>query len=220
MAALPDGFTVTAHTGAQFTRRNSLGSIRKAIAVGCDITEMDVTFRKDGTVVIVHMENPSDTDGILFDDALEQVAKSPRIKVNLDLKAFWNTAAVQQAVCRPGLLERVFYTGVYIGNAEQVRNGSPDIPYYINERISDDKLKNREYIEQVARNITEAGGIGLNSNFHGINALVVEVMHKNGLLVSAWTVNKKKDQLRMLALGVDNITTTAPVKLMRLVKNT
>ena len=217
MSVLPQGFTITAHTGAMCTRRNSLRSVKKAADRRCDITEMDVTFRPDGTVVIIQMEKPAQTDGVLFEDALKLVAQSPSIKVNLDLKAFWNTAAVQEAVRRHGLLERVFYTGVYLGNAEQVRTGSPGIPYYINERIGNDKLDNREYIEQVARNITGAGGIGLNSDFRGINALVVELMHKNGLLVSAWTVNKKKDQLRMLELGVDNITTTSPLKLMRLV---
>ena len=45
---------------------------------------------------------------------------------------------------------------------------------------------------------------------------MVEIFHKEGLMVSVWTVNKEKDMHKVLPLGCDNITTRQPTKLIEI----
>ena len=49
--ALPEGFTVTAHTGCEGERDNTLESIRAGAQAGADIVEIDLHFLSDGTPV-------------------------------------------------------------------------------------------------------------------------------------------------------------------------
>ena len=41
---------------------------------------------------------------------------------------------------------------------------------------------------------------------------------KNGMSVNTWTVNKEEDMVRMIKLGVDQITTDYPLELRALLK--
>jgi len=210
---IPENFTVTAHTGAMLTPHNSMKSVSTSIVVGADIVEIDVTFRKDGTVVIIHSDSPADNEGVLFAEVADKLVESSTVRANLDLKAFWNTAGVQEILLSHNLLERAFYTGVFPENVEQVRKGSPLVPYYINGSIDKTNMDNEEFLHAFAKEITDLGAIGLNTHFSCINKKVTDIMHDHGLLVSAWTVNKRSDQCRILSYGVNNITTTNPVKL-------
>lgn len=212
-AVIPKDFTVTAHTGAMLTVRNSLKSVIISIVSGADIVEVDVTFRKDGTVVIIHSDSPADNEGVLFDKVAKKLAESDTVKVNLDLKAFQNTAGVQDILVRHKLIGRAFYTGVFPEEVERVKNDSPRVPYYINGFIDEINLSNEEYLHTYAKEIAELGAIGLNTHFSCVNKKVTDIMHEHGLLVSVWTVNKRSDQCRVLSYGVNNITTTNPVKL-------
>ncbi|HZJ75694.1 MAG TPA: glycerophosphodiester phosphodiesterase family protein, partial [Clostridia bacterium] len=128
-------FTVTAHTGAMNTKHNSLQSIDAAIFYKADIAEIDVAFRKDGTPVIIHSSEPKDDEGILLADALKCVAKSDVLRLNLDLKAFWNTGAIEELLIKHNLQKRAFFTGVFPENVAEVKNNSPLVPYYINASI-------------------------------------------------------------------------------------
>lgn len=209
-------FTITAHTGAMNTKHNSLESIDAAVSCKADIAEIDVSFRKDGTPVIIHNSTPCDNEGVLLKDALKQAAKSDNLRLNLDLKAFWNTGAVQNALIEHNLLKRAFFTGVFTGNVHEVKNGSPLIPYYINVSIDKQKRKNEQYLSSLAKEILSLGAIGLNSHYKNINKDTVKAMHSHNLLVSAWTVNGYFSQRKLLALGVDNITTLRPERLRKL----
>ena len=218
-AEIPQEFTVTAHTGALLTKRNSVKSVITSIKACADIIEVDVTFRKDGTVVIIHSDSPADNEGVLFEKIAEKLAKRSTVKANLDLKAYSNTAGVQEILSRHKLLDRAFYTGVFPENVEQVKKGSPLIPYYINGYIDKSNMDNDEYLHSLANEIAQMGAIGLNAHFSCINKKVTNIMHSHSLLVSAWTVNKRKDQCRILSYGVDNITTTSPIKLMAILRS-
>jgi glycerophosphoryl diester phosphodiesterase len=46
----------------------------------------------------------------------------------------------------------------------------------------------------------------------------VEQAHQLGMIVNVWTVDKETDILRMLKLGVDQITTNEPELAQRLIK--
>jgi len=51
-----------------------------------------------------------------------------------------------------------------------------------------------------------------------VTADLVEEAHQGGLLISVWTVDQPEDAKRMVALGVDRITTNYPDRLIRLLR--
>ena len=120
----PAGFTVTYHAGAMLTKPNSIYSVRAAVKNNADIVEFDVSFRPDGTPVIIHNSSPTEEQGELLKDALEVVAQHPSCRINLDLKSLINIGEVEALVKKYGLFDRVFYTGVFEDWVETVRTNS------------------------------------------------------------------------------------------------
>ena len=50
---LPEGFTVTAHTGCEGADDNTLESISRGAVAGADIVEIDLHFLPDNTPVLL-----------------------------------------------------------------------------------------------------------------------------------------------------------------------
>ncbi len=212
---LPEGFTVTYHAGAMHTPANSIYSVRAAIEDGAEIVEFDVSFRPDGTPVIIHNAEPGNSQGEFLENALEVVAEHPTCRINLDIKSTKNLPAVDELVKLYGLTERVFYTGVFEDWVETVKNNS-FIPYYLNYNVSPQEADDEPALQAIADKVKNYGAVGINSNFTNATKAFVECMHKNGLLVSLWTVNKPSDMPRVLEMQPDNITTKMPHLLKRI----
>lgn len=215
---LPDGFTVTYHAGAMHTEPNTVSSVSTAIEYDAQIVEFDVSFRPDGTPVIIHDPAPGDLQGELLENALRVVAEHPTCQINLDIKSMKNLGWVDELVRRYGLFDRVFYTGVFEDWVETVKKTST-IPYYLNYNVSADEVKDEAQLQAIADKVKNYGAIGINSNYSNANKRFVEIMHKNGLLVSLWTVNSIPDMPKVLAYCPDNITTKKPQLLKRLAFN-
>lgn len=206
---LPDGFTVTCHAGALGTKANTVESVEKAVEWGAQTVEFDVTFRPDGTPVIIHAAAPAQNEGVLLCKALAAVAKSDSCKINLDLKSTKNLPEVDRLVAESGLAERVFYTGVGENWVETVKNNS-SIPYFLNHRITLREAFCKSSAEKLADKAKSLGVIGINSHYSTATHAFVAVMHKHNLLVSLWTVDKPRQMKRILKIAPDNITTRKP----------
>lgn len=211
--SLPEGFTVTCHAGAMGTKANTIASLRVALEWGAQVVEMDVTFRPDSTPCVIHKTKPAAGEGTDFDKALATIAAgSDSCKVNLDLKAYENLPEVDRLVEKHGLMSRAFYTGVDEKNVERVRTTSV-IPYYLNANTDPKRRNDALYAKELAEKIKALGAVGLNTQFLNVTKTVNEVLHAEGLLVSAWTANSMPVQCELLRLGVDNITTRKPGRL-------
>ena len=216
---LPEGFTVTAHSGAFDTPDNSLAFIQRALEGPCDILEMDVTFRPSGAPVLIHSGAPKETEGIPLEDALRLIAGHPALRMNLDLKSTGNLPAVDALLARFGLTQRAFYTGVGESWVPAVREHSA-IPYYVNTDFSYALKRSPKGADAVAKKICALGAIGLNCHYNDVSPTVVRAMHENGLLVSLWTANTPRAMRRCLILRPDNITTRHPDKLYDMMRKT
>lgn len=201
--------TVTAHSGAFGTPDNSPAFIKKAIEEGCEILEMDVSFRKDGTPVIIHAKKPGEKEGVLLKDALPPIAAAPGIQMNLDLKSVSRLPALEALLREYGLLDRAFFTGVGKRWVKKVRKNS-SLPFYLNMSVPKSARKNKKSAKKLADKIKKYGAVGLNCHFSGVNETVVSVLHENNVPVSVWTVNTEEEAKAMLCLGVDNITSRRP----------
>lgn len=208
-AVLPESFTVTCHAGSFRTKANSLDSVKTAVDWGADTVEFDVSFRPDGTAVIIHNSAPEINQGVLLDDALEIVASDNKCQINLDIKSTSNLPEVDRLVKKHGLFERVFYTGVFEDWVDAVKSSSA-IPYYLNHKITADEAKNEKSALEIINKTKELGAIGINSHYENASKKFSDIAHKNNLLVSLWTVNKTGDMVKVIETQPDNITTKKP----------
>lgn len=213
--SLPEGFTVTYHAGAMHTKPNTVNSVKAAINADAQIVEFDVSFRPDGTPVIIHNSEPKGNQGVFLENALEVVAVHPSCKINLDIKSTKNLGAVDELVRMYGLWDRVFYTGVFEDWVETVKNNS-EIPYFLNHKITAEEASDKAVAQSVADLAINLGAIGINSHFENASKLFSVIMHENDLLVSLWTVNKPADMTKVLAFAPDNVTTKRPQLLKKI----
>ena len=206
--ALPEHFTLTAHSGCMGTKDNSVESINVGFE-HADIVEVDVAFAADGTPVMFHGPIPP-SDAVPLAKAFELLAQRPEKKMNLDLKRFHRTAAVQALAEAYGVLGQVFFTGVRKGKVAVVHKGAPKIPYFLNCEILPLLKSRKGYAAHLVRVIRRCGAIGLNANYGNTTETIVTEMHSAGLLVSLWTVNSKAAMESVLQLAPDNMTTRQP----------
>lgn len=203
---LPDGFTVTAHTGCENTKYNSLDAITLGYGYGADIVEFDLNFDANGRAVLSH-DLPENENCVTIEDAFSLISGYKGLKANIDMKSAENLSAVVECAEKYGITERIFFTGVEKEKVETVKADAPGIIYFLNVSVDENRKNDIIYIKELIEEIKSLGACGINLHYKGCSAVLVEEFHKNGLLVSAWTVNKKSDMKKMLTLGVDNITT-------------
>ena len=206
--------TVTAHSGAFDTPDNSIEYIRRVLDEGCGILEMDVSFRPDGTPVLIHKGRPADDEGIYLSSAFDLIAESQTLRMNLDLKSVSNLPAVDRMLRLFGLFDRAFFTGVGTRWVPAVRRHS-DLPYYLNAGLPEKLRDHPVACALLARKIRALGAVGLNCHFTNATPTLARALHKRGLELSVWTVNEEADANRVLALDVDNVPSRHPDMILR-----
>ena len=195
---------ITAHSGCMGTPQNSLASVEKGIACGADFIEVDLNFTEDGTPVLSH-DKPKGGEE-LYKNALDVLKKNPKVEFNLDVKSTANLKEALAMAERAGVADRVFFSGVKEEFVAEFKKQCPKARFYYNVNIG-----KKTDIDKLIKRAKEIGALGLNLNYKGASDRLVRKCHENGLLVSVWTVDRKKDIDRMKKLGVDCLATNNPV---------
>jgi glycerophosphoryl diester phosphodiesterase len=193
-----------------------LEAIEEGAKYGANIIEFDLNFLKDGTPVLSH-DKPKGNE-ITLDEAFKKVSGYENLKVNVDVKTVENLKSVYPLAQKYGLENRIFYTGIDIDFLEAVKKDSPEVPYYLNVSVEKPKKQTPEYLENLVKTVKDSGAVGINFNKDHATKELVDTFHENDLLVSIWTVNKKRKMYKILFLGPDNITTRRPDKLQEILK--
>ena len=194
---------ITAHSGCMGTPQNSIASVVKGIESGADFIEVDLNFTKDGTPVLSH-DKPKGGEE-LYKNALDVLKKNPKVEFNLDVKS---TANLKEAIAmakKAGVADRIFFSGVKEEFVAEFKKQCPGARFYYNVNVG-----KKTDIGKLTKRAKEIGAVGLNLNYKGASEKLVRKCHENGLLVSVWTVDKKKDIDRMKKLGVDCLATNNP----------
>lgn len=208
---LPKRFTVTAHTGCEGTKDNSLEAIEQGYLSGADIVEFDVHFNSEGEPVLAH--DYAADDSVKLKDAFKLIAKFDNLRVNVDCKTTDNLKAIADIAEECGVKDRIFYTGIEPKDVEAVKAQTPEVKYYLNTKINKAKKYDVEYIRSLADLVLDNDALGLNIHYSEASKKMIDIFHQSDLEVSLWTVNKEFDMCRVLNLGCDNITTRQPLKL-------
>ena len=202
---LHGGITVTAHSGCMKLPDNSVAAMEAGVAAGADIVEFDLNFRADGVPVLSHVDPGGDACATLA-EAFAFLAAHPDVKANVDVKSTAFLEKVQPMAREAGVLGQLFFTGLDANAIPDAAQACPDIPYYLNVRVTAD-----EDLDALAEKTAALGAMGVNLYHGDASAALVSAMHAKGLLVSVWTIEEKEGAVRAIQMGADNITTYNPV---------
>ncbi len=214
---LPDGFTITAHTGCVDTDDNSLESIKIGVENGAKIVEFDVYFTADGTPVLSHDE-PVGGEPTL-DETFAYLKTFEGIGANVDIKTVDALEKIYPLAVKNGVEDRIFYTGVNPEYIAAVQKNSPEMDFYLNIDVDKSKSTDREYLLSLVQKVKDDGAIGINFSYKNATKELVDIFHENGLLVSIYTVNDEYNMYKILSFAPDNITTRNPDKLNEILKD-
>ena len=208
--ALPDGVKYTAHTGCVSTPDNSLESIDAGVKFGAGIVEFDVRFH-NGDIVLSHDE-PKGGE-VTLEEAFLKVKGFDGLMVNVDVKSTQELHLVQDIAQKTGVLDRIFFTGIFENDTETVKKECPLITYYLNTDVLPKSKQTPRYLQSLVDKVKNCGAEGINFNKKNASKELVDAFHNAGLKVSIWTVSKEPEMYKILSLCPDNITTRRPDKM-------
>ncbi|MFI6150128.1 glycerophosphodiester phosphodiesterase [Streptomyces sp. NPDC051109] len=210
--------TAVGHRGDPYrVRENTLPSIRSAFARGADAVEIDVRLTRDGVPVLLHDETLQRLWG--HDVRLDAVT-APQLKelteggVPTLREALTAAGAGRVMIDLPGATAEAVRT--VVGHVREC--GARDRTYYcagphtmLAVRAADPGAEialtwttlsppRRVLIDAVAPS-------WLNYRFGLVDRELTDALHREGLLVSAWTADTTRSMRRLVAAGVDSVTT-------------
>jgi glycerophosphoryl diester phosphodiesterase len=209
-----------AHRGyAAIGPANRLATIDRAVALGCDLVEIDVRRRADGVLVLDH-DDAQHPDAPTLAEALALLAPTT-VGANLDLKQAALGQAVINAVTDAGLLGRVTCTGTDWPMLAQIHRQQPAIrvgltiprrsfglPLAIRSRLV--RPARHRLVRDAPRLLRGYGVDLLTVHHHLLDERVVAAVHAAGGDVWCWTVDDPAELARLRRIGVDGVCSDAP----------
>jgi glycerophosphoryl diester phosphodiesterase len=125
------GFARVGHRGASaLAPENTPEAFQLAVELGCDMLELDVLARSDGTIVVAHDSRRLRDPGLVtFDDVLAFfVERLPKVGLQVDLKRRGIEPQVVEALRRHGVLERSWVSGFDADALRRVADLEPTLP--------------------------------------------------------------------------------------------
>ncbi len=208
---------------------NTIASLREAQNAGLWGSEFDIHLTGDNEVVVHHDRHIEGTDiqttdfvrlreytlrngekMPTLDEYLEQGAKCPATVLVLEFKAQYNEARenalvdiVLQKIRDHNLYDpsRIMFISFSLNICRRVAQLAPE---FTNQYLTGD-------IAPAELNAMGINGIDYQHQVLGNHPEWVSEAHALGMSVNAWTVNKAGDIQKMIDLGVDCITTNAPL---------
>jgi glycerophosphoryl diester phosphodiesterase len=220
---------------------NTLLGIERAIADGCDAVVVDVRATRDGVLVLMHDETLERTTGdprAVADVTLEALRAlrcggpqgfepqpiptleetlaclDGRIAIVIDVPAPGEAieASIAEAVRRAGAEAWTWLTPTFDDEVERTLRRFPGFPTYFD--LTHQPLP-PEAIEERIRLAGRLGVTGINPIHTALTPEAVALAHGLGLQVACWTVDEPSNIARVIALGVDAITTNYPKRVFQ-----
>ncbi|MCK4805873.1 MAG: hypothetical protein KAS91_01690 [Candidatus Pacebacteria bacterium] len=219
-----------AHRGASgYKLENTRTSFKEALRLKTDGVEFDVRLTKDKKIVVIHDKNLkrlTGHSGLVGSLTLKQIRKikykngdniltlaevfkilNNKCVCKIDLKEDGMEEKIIKFIKKRHLEKRVIITTESSSIARKIRKISSDI------KLSLGGLKKRMKAERIVRSVKNVKADIISPHYSIISKKLIREVRKNGLLIDAYTVNKKKDIAKMKKLGVDMITTDYPDRL-------
>ena len=233
---------VTAHRGfSHVAPENTMPAFQAAIDSGADYIELDVQLTADDQLVVFHddrIDRTTNGKGMLKNYTYEQLqqfsagswfskdgefddVKIPLLTEVLDLVG--NDIMLNIEIKRSGEPKKTAERVVELVKEYDIANSC-----YITS-FSYDALKKVKQLDPKIKtgyiaNLSTATSYSrlpyidaVSMNYLFVNQSVVNSAHHNGKRIFVWTVDRQSEVQRMMALGVDNIITNRPDKVLEVV---
>ncbi|MFI0981932.1 glycerophosphodiester phosphodiesterase [Streptomyces sp. NPDC021093] len=198
-------------------RENTLASIRSALALGADAVEVDVRLTRDNVPVLLHDETLKRLwghDRWLVDLTKAEVDELTGHGVPTLREAVLAVGARRLMIDLPGAYDAGVRT--VVGTVHEA--GASERTYYcggptamLRVRAADPQAETALTWKSCApprpELLAAIGPRWLNHRFGLVDRTLTAYAHRQGLLVSAWTPDTARSMHRLLAAGVDAITT-------------
>ncbi|WP_217141719.1 glycerophosphodiester phosphodiesterase [Streptomyces sp. AC627_RSS907] len=218
MAPLRD-VTAVAHRGDPYRfRENTIPSLRSALRCGADAVETDVRLTRDGVPVLLHDETLKrlwQRDRPLRALSVEEVRGLTSGRVPTLAEALTATDGSRLMLDLPGTPDERAARRI----VDVVREcGARDRVYYCAGAVTMLAVRAADPAAEIALTWTTAAPPRpalltavrprwLNYRFGLVDRALAERVHRDGLLLSVWTPDTRRSMRRLIALGVDSITT-------------
>ena len=238
---------VIAHRGfSGAAPENTLAAFRKAIDVGSDMIELDIQLSKDGKIVVIHdetLERATNGQGRVVDRTLQELKKvdagsrfradfsgeriptlqevldlaKDRVLVNIEIKnpthgQYPITELADKAleeVKKAGMIDRVIFSSFNPVSLEYIEKNEPRacaaFLYHRPWNSLPEITGERRYQVLNLRNIH-------------VTRRKIDKIHKEGMKLNVYTVNKEEELEQFVKWGVDGIITNYPDRLIRILK--
>lgn len=211
--------TVVAHRGDPYrVRENTLDSVRSALELGADAVEIDVRLTRDGVPVLLHdatlkrlWEHDRPLKSLSADEVrgltdgrvptlAETLAVAEGARLMLDLPGTPDVKTARRivdVVREGGAEDRVYYCA---GAAAMLAVRAADPAAEIALTWTSLAPPRPALLDAVRPR-------WLNYRFGLVDKPLAERVHRDGYLVSVWTPDTVRSMRRLIAAGVDSITT-------------
>ncbi|MBT2369761.1 glycerophosphodiester phosphodiesterase [Streptomyces sp. ISL-10] len=210
--------TIVAHRGDPYrARENTLPSLRSAFAHGADAAEIDVRLTRDGVPVLLHDDSLKRLWGrevALARLTYAEVASLTGGGVPTLLQALYEAGPHRLMIDLPGATAESVRT--VVGTVHDC--GAGERVYYCAGPATMLAVRSADPSAEIAMTWTTlapprpvlldaVAPRWLNYRFGLIGRELTARVHRQGMLVSAWTADTRRTWRRLLACGVDSITT-------------
>ncbi|MFI6688720.1 glycerophosphodiester phosphodiesterase [Streptomyces sp. NPDC050485] len=210
--------TVVGHRGDPYrVRENTLPSIASALERGADAVEIDVRPTRDGVPVLLHdktLKRLWNHDRPLAALPYEEVREVSGGRIPTLREALMFVGARRVMIDLPGATEESVRT--VVGTVREC--GAGERVYYCAGPLTMLRVRAADPGAEIALSwtspaaprpalIADVRPRWLNYRFGLASSEVVESVHRNGMLVSAWTADTRHSMRRLIERGVDSITT-------------
>ncbi|MGW0817157.1 glycerophosphodiester phosphodiesterase [Streptomyces viridiviolaceus] len=215
----PRQVTAVAHRGDPYLfRENTLDSLRSALRRGADAVEVDVRLTRDGVPVLLHdatLKRLWEQDRPLLSLSAEEVRGLTAGRVPTLAQALAATDGSRVMLDLPGTPDVRAARRV----VDVVREcGAQDRVYYCAGAPAMLAVRAADPAAEIALTWTTLAPPRpallaavrprwLNYRFGLVDRALAERVHRDGHLLSVWTPDTRRTMRRLLALGVDSITT-------------
>ena len=225
------GPNVGPHPGpnaGQDLTENTLAAVRRAVAVGADLVEVDVRRSRDGAFVLLHDDTLTRTTMA----AARYPERAPWRVADFDLAELrtLGVGTLAEALTTAPLLVELKEPHLDPGVVEHL--AEVVAPYQATVQVQSFDVPAMKHLKTLAPDLSVAllgrppvenlralatWADGVHPHHWRADASYVSAIRRSGMRCLVWTVNRRRALSRALRLGVDGIITDRPVLLAELV---
>lgn len=232
---------VISHRGAaNLAPENTIKSIEKAIELKVDKIEVDIHQTSDNVLVVIHDEKVDRTTngrGLIKDLNFKTIKE---LKIEHEFKDIGNLKVPSLDEVFTIIKKSTSNLIIEVKNPESYPDLATNLRDLINKHTIQDQVEifsfDKNFIKIFKKdnpnikvgyfvifpygtnNINDVDAVGIYYPGLIYKKSFIDLLHKKGIKVYAWTVNSEKNMHRFIEMKVDGITTDSPDKLISALK--